>query len=32
MGGNIPVKTKHKVLKLWLLGVARKKISEKVGI
>ena len=32
MGGNIPVKTKHKVLKLWLSGVARKKISEKVGI
>ncbi len=32
MGGNIPVKTKHKVLKLWLSGVARKKIAEKVGI
>ena len=32
MGGNIPVKTKHKVLKLWLSGVSRKKIAEKVGI
>ena len=32
MGGNIPVKTKQKVLKNWLLGVARKKIAEKVGI
>ena len=32
MGGNIPVKTKHKVLKLWLSGIARKKIAEKVGI
>jgi transcriptional regulator with XRE-family HTH domain len=32
MGGNIPVKTKHKVLKLWLSGISRKKIAEKVGI
>lgn len=32
MGGKIPVKTKQKVLKHWLLGVARKKIAEKVGI
>jgi transcriptional regulator with XRE-family HTH domain len=32
MGGKIPVKTKQKVLKLWLSGVARKKIAEKVGI
>ena len=32
MGGKIPVKTKQKVLKNWLLGVARKKIAEKVGI
>ena len=32
MGGNIPVKTKHKVLKFWLSGVSRKKIAEKVGI
>ena len=32
MGGNIPVKTKQKVLKLWLSGVSRKKIAEKVGI
>jgi transcriptional regulator with XRE-family HTH domain len=32
MGGKIPVKTKQKVLKDWLLGVARKKIAEKVGI
>jgi transcriptional regulator with XRE-family HTH domain len=32
MGGNIPVKTKHKVLKDWLSGVSRKKIAEKVGI
>jgi hypothetical protein len=32
MRGNIPVKTKHKVLKLWLSGVSRKKIAEKVGI
>jgi hypothetical protein len=31
MGGKIPVKTKQKVIKLWLLGVARKKIAEKVG-
>ena len=32
MGGNIPVKTKQKVLKLWLSGVSRKKIAEKVAI
>ena len=32
MGGNIPVKTKQKVLKFWLSGVSRKKIAEKVGI
>ena len=32
MGGKIPVKTKQKVLKHWLLGVARKKIAEKIGI
>jgi transcriptional regulator with XRE-family HTH domain len=32
MGRNIPVKTKHKVLKFWLSGVSRKKIAEKVGI
>jgi transcriptional regulator with XRE-family HTH domain len=32
MGGKIPVKTKQKVLKLWLSGVARKKVAEKVGI
>jgi transcriptional regulator with XRE-family HTH domain len=32
MRGNIPVKTKHKVLKLWLSGVSKKKIAEKVGI
>jgi hypothetical protein len=32
MGGKIPVKTKQKVLKYWLLGVPRKKIAEKAGI
>ena len=32
MGGKIPVKTKQKVLKLWISGVARKKVAEKVGI
>jgi transcriptional regulator len=32
MGGNIPVKTKQKVLKFWLSGDSRKKIAEKVGI
>jgi len=32
MGGKIPVKTKEKVLKYWLSGVARKKIAEKAGI
>lgn len=32
MGGTIPVKTKQKVLKLWLSWVSRKKIAEKVGI
>src|SRR4029078_4919069 len=32
MGGKIPVKMKQKVLRFWLLGVARKKIAEKAGI
>lgn len=32
MGGKIPVKTKQKVLKLWLSGVSRKKIAEKAEI
>lgn len=32
MGGKIPLKTRQNVLKLWLLGAARKKIAEKVGI
>lgn len=32
MGGKIPVKTKQKVLKLWLSAATRKKIAEKVGI
>ena len=32
MGGKIPVKMKQKVLRFWLLGVARKKNAEKVGI
>ena len=29
MGGNIPVKTKHKVLKLWLSGDCQKKDCRK---
>jgi hypothetical protein len=32
MGGKIPVKTKQKVLKYWLLGIPRKKIAEKAEI
>lgn len=29
MGGNIPVKTKHKVLKLWLSGFPEKRMQKR---
>ncbi|MGA9743367.1 MAG: hypothetical protein WBQ16_02005 [Nitrososphaeraceae archaeon] len=30
MGGNIPVKTKQKVLKLWLSGIPEKRLQKRL--